>query len=103
MNKETAEKLYKAKFPNFSVDPYTKYDIEGILRTVPNLGRIIEAMGKRFGKLEHVIIRESGIDAECWMAYSSRIQNELNVPAYIVQKGETPEEAVTNLYCQIMK
>lgn len=66
---------------------------------IPTLSEFIEELGIKFGKLQHVL--ELGL--ETWFAYSSKIENELNIPAYIVKQGSTPTEAVANLWLELHK
>lgn len=66
---------------------------------VPTLSELIEACGDRFGRLDHVQMK--GVES-IWVAYSSRIENEINVPAYIFQQGATPIEAVANLFLALI-
>ena len=66
---------------------------------IPSLSELIEVCGEKFGRLEHCKKDE----IEFWIAYSSRIVNELNIPAYIFQQGQSPEEAVCRLWLALNK
>ncbi len=66
---------------------------------VPTLEELIDACGDEFGRL----IRQFQIGGIFWTAYSSPRPNDINVPAYIVQIGSTPTEAVANLYLALKK
>jgi hypothetical protein len=80
-------------FPGYTVTPDMVY--------VPTLEEIIEELGPLFGR----IVRQGdqpGVTTT-FVAYSSIRPNELNIPAYIVQLGETALEAATNLYIALKK
>ena len=95
MNYKLALKLQEAGFPQESWDflalgePFKK----------PTLEELIEACGVSFGRLDHVLVEGN----EAWVAYSSKIENEINVPAYIFQQGSTSTEAVANLWLALNK
>lgn len=65
---------------------------DGEMYEFPTLSELIGACGDSFGRLEHV----NGYIG--WVAYSSKIENKINVTAYIFQQGLIPEEAVANLW-----
>lgn len=102
MTYEQALKLKNAGFPH---DGYSKGDI--VLDDViceqcndkhdayaPTLSELIEVCGDKFGALQHQRV----LDAQTWLAYSANIENKLGIESHIVQQGDTPEEAVANLW-----
>ena len=113
---ETAVKLREAGFPqryhydhrgicDFPAD--TKLDPRhpekwGERVSIPTLSELIEACGEKFHALEQKIFKGIEVDGGKWIAYSNH-PNDLGVHAHIFKQGDSPEEAVANLYLAIHK
>lgn len=103
---ELAKKLKDAGFPQ---EPYRdgkgfshkQVSLEGgDLVKIPYLEDLIDACGDKLGRVEHVMMR--GVE-ETWISYSSKVENKLDIAAYIVQQGSTPSEAIANLWLALNK
>lgn len=66
---------------------------------VPTLSELIEAIGDRFRNIE---LRQEDIEGGRWVAYS-RENDDINCEVSIFKNGQTPEEAVANLWLEINK
>ncbi len=111
---ETAVKLEKAGFPQdipeWRSDPQIGYvdDSEGEPKPDaeiiydPTLAELIEVLGDKFHALEYKIFKGIEVDGGKWIAYSNH-PNDLGIAAHIFKQGETPEEAVANLYLALAK